>query len=151
MVTIDPLHCNQHWKQPHFTAFTIKHELCLIDLHNVCNQALVIPLCQQKATVLVQHADAQLHHVIAHIWLMNLCGGRVPIRYFQLQARLLLLVWKEWYSSRSPSSGEGSCQERRMHGTRPSFYGNKRNLRGVGRGKEGWERKGRWWMCWNVF
>lgn len=68
---------------------------------------------------------------------MDLCSKKIPIRYSKLQARLFLLVWKEWYSSRSLSSGEGSCHERRMHGTRPSFYGNKRNLKeelGVERG-----------------
>lgn len=71
---------------------------------------------------------------------MDLRGKKTPIRYCKLQARLPLLVWKEWYSS----SGERSCHERRMLGTRPSFYGNKRNLKEeLGGGKRGDERERR--------
>lgn len=56
----------------------------------------VTPLCQQHATVLVQCSHTPLHDLIPRFREMNLCSEKIPIRYCQLQARLLLLlVWKE--------------------------------------------------------
>lgn len=91
---------------------------------------------------------------------MDLCRAEIPIRYRQLRARLQPLVWKEWFSSRSLSSGEGNCHENRMHGTRPSFYGNKRNLKEeLGGVREDdkeetnrdvfWNRW--WWKAWRLW
>lgn len=117
-------------------SFTYCSSLLLICI--TCTPKLV--QCHLYTYSTVTHGYMILFHTF---WEMNLCSEKIPIRYCQLQARLLLLVWKEWYSSRSLSGGEGNCHERRMHGTRPSFYGNKRNLKEVLGVEKGVERERR--------